>query len=339
MSRYGYYSFFPRQMTKWEKAEKAAKTIARLTKKGQVLLPVPEFSGRIAKTFWGKAWCDNIESYRDFAYRLERGRSYVRSGAVIDLQIASGKVTALVIGSGRNPYEVAITIKSMARGKWDELVKRSAGKISSLMALAQGKLPSELLQDFCNPETGLFPKPSEIHFDCSCPDGASCCKHVAAALYGIGARLDVEPSLFFTLRGIDPDSIVGADVVDTLTEGAASEIAADDLGDVFGIALDGEIQAEAASPVKEEKRKAKAGAKPKVSVARTGHAKKPEITKAPVDAEDDGGALMKSVRRRLGLSQAEMGRRLGTYQAVVSQIERGKARLRSDWAQRLRDMT
>ena len=316
MSRYSYgYSYFPRQMTKWEKAEKAAKTIARLTKKGCALSPVPEFSGRIAKTFWGKAWCDNIESYRDFAYRLERGRSYVRSGAVIDLQIASGKVTALVIGSGRNPYEVAITIKPMAKDKWNELVKRSAGKISSLMALAQGKLPSELLTDFCNPETGLFPKPREIHFDCSCPDGASCCKHVAAVLYGIGARLDVEPSLFFTLRGIDPANIIGADVVDTLTEGAASEIAADDLGDVFGIALDGEIPVESVSP-----------------------AKKPQLKKAPVNSEGDGGALMKSVRQRLGLSQAEMGRRLGTYQAVVSQIERGRARLREGWAERLRGM-
>ncbi|MCQ2395512.1 MAG: SWIM zinc finger family protein [Kiritimatiellae bacterium] len=330
MGRYGYYSYFPQQMTKWEKSEKAAKTIARLTKKGQVLSPVPEFSGRIAKTFWGKAWCDNIESYRDFEYRLERGRSYVRSGAVIDLQIASGKVTALVIGSGRNPYEVVITIKPMVKGRWDELVKRSAGKISSLMALAQGKLPSELLQDFCNPETGLFPKPREIQFDCSCPDGANCCKHVAAVLYGIGARLDVDPTLFFTLRGIDPASIVGADVVDTLTEGAASEIAADDLGDVFGIALDGEIPVEAELSAKEEK--------PKASVVRAGCQKKSEVTKVPVNSEGDDGALMKSVRLRLGLSQAEMGRRLGTYQAVVSQIERGKARLRKGWAERLRGM-
>ena len=237
MSRYGFWGFKP-QPTVWERQQKAAKTIARLRKKGADLSPV-ELEGRtIAKTFWGKAWCDNIEAYRDFAYRLERGRSYVRSGAVIDLKIQEGAVGALVIGSGRSPYEVVIRIDKMKKPDWDALVKRSSGKIASLMALAQGKLPKEMLEDFCNPETGLFPKPREIHFDCSCPDGASCCKHVAAVLYGIGARLDSNPELFFTLRGINPDSIVSAEVVDTLTDGASNELENADLGDVFGIALD-----------------------------------------------------------------------------------------------------
>jgi len=237
MSRYSYWGFKP-QPTVWERQQKAAKTIARMRKKGADLSPVQLEGRTIAKTFWGKAWCDNIESYRDFAYRLERGRSYVRSGAVIDLKISEGAVGALVIGSGRSPYEVIIRIDKMKKPDWDALVKRSSGKISSLMALAQGKLPKEMLEDFCNPETGLFPKPREIHFDCACPDGASCCKHVAAVLYGIGARLDEKPELFFTLRGIDQNSIVSAEVVDTLTDGAASELDGADLGDVFGIALD-----------------------------------------------------------------------------------------------------
>ena len=306
MSRYGYYSCFPRQMTKWEKAEKAAKAIARMTKKGVALSPIPEFSGRIAKTFWGKAWCDNIESYRDYAYRLERGRSYVRSGAVIDLRIEKGRVAALVIGSGRSPYEVAIVIRPMAKAKWDELVKRSAGKIASLMALAQGKLPENLLADFCDPETGLFPKPSEISFDCSCPDGASCCKHVAAVLYGIGRKLDDEPTLFFTLRGIDPEKIIGADVVETLTDGTSSELEAENLGDVFGISLDAEV--------------------PTSTAAKRVH------------PATDGAELMKSTRRRLGLSQSAMSARLGTYQMMISQIERGKAVLRDEWRKMLAEM-
>lgn len=239
MSRYSYWGFKP-QPTVWERKEKAAKTIARLTKKGAKLSPV-EIEGRtIARTFWGKAWCDNIESYRDYAYRLERGRSYVRSGAVIDLNIQEGVVTALVIGSGRSPYEIIIRIDKMKKDAWDALVKRSSGKISSLMSLAQGKLPKEMLEDFCDPETGLFPKPREIHFDCSCPDGASCCKHVAAVLYGIGARLDETPELFFTLRGIDPNSIVASEVVDAITDGAKSELEGADIGDMFGISLDDE---------------------------------------------------------------------------------------------------
>ena len=168
MSRYSYWGFKP-QPTVWERQQKAAQTIARMRKKGANLSPVQLVGRTIARTFWGKAWCDNIESYRDFAYRLERGRSYVRSGAVIDLKISEGTVGALVIGSGRSPYEVVIRIDKMKKPDWDALVKRSSGKIASLMALAQGKLPKEMLEDFCNPETGLFPKPREIHFDCSCP--------------------------------------------------------------------------------------------------------------------------------------------------------------------------
>lgn len=321
MSRYSYWGFAP-QPTVWERQQKAAKTIARMRKNGDNLSPV-ELEGRtIAKTFWGKAWCDNIEAYRDFAYRLERGRSYVRSGAVIDLKIKEGVVSALVIGSERNPYEIAIRIDTMKKSAWDALVKRSSGKIASLMALAQGKLPREMLEDFCNPETGLFPKPHEIHFDCSCPDGAICCKHVAAVLYGIGARLDSAPDLFFTLRGIDPDSIVSTEVVDTLTDGAANELGNADLGDVFGIALDetsgdgGERSAPvppAGGRVAAEKSPKERKKKPTRDVARN-------VAETMSLAE-----RVKKLRIRLGLSQQAFGKKLGTYQAVVSAMERGKA--------------
>ena len=303
MSRYSYWGFKP-QPTVWERQQKAAQTIARMRKKGAVLSPV-EIEGRIiARTFWGKAWCDNIESYRDFAYRLERGRSYVRSGAVIDLKISEGAVGALVIGSGRSPYEVVIRIDKMKKPDWDALVKRSSGKIASLMALAQGKLPKEMLEDFCNPETGLFPKPREIHFDCSCPDGASCCKHVAAVLYGIGARLDAQPELFFTLRGIDPNSIVSTEVVDALTCDASSELEGADLGDVFGIALDDEEGS-------------KSGHAGRVTLPDSDATKR-------VPPASDLAARVKALRLKLGLSQAAFGKKIGTYQAVVSLMERGK---------------
>jgi transcriptional regulator with XRE-family HTH domain len=309
MSRYSYWGFKP-QPTVWERQQKAAKTIARMRKKGANLSPVQLEGRMIAKTFWGKAWCDNIESYRDFAYRLERGRSYVRSGAVIDLRISEGAVGALVIGSGRSPYEVVIRIDKMKKSDWDALVKRSSGKIASLMALAQGKLPKEMLEDFCNPETGLFSKLREIHFDCSCPDGASCCKHVAAVLYGVGARLDEQPELFFTLRGIDPNSIVSAEVVDALTDGASSELEGADLGDVFGIELDGDnghagrvtLPAGGSQLVATENADAMNCVPPVSGLA----------------------ARVKALRLRLGLSQSAFGKKIGTYQAVVSLMERGK---------------
>lgn len=340
MSRYSRWGWYTPAPSAWERREKAAKTIARLTKKGEVLSPV-EIEGRtIARTFWGKAWCDNIESYRDFAYRLERGRSYVRSGAVIDLQISEGRVSALVIGSGTRPYRISIDIDRMAKARWDALVQRSAGKISSLMALAQGKLPEEMLKDFCDPETGLFPKPREIHFSCTCPDGASCCKHVAAVLYGIGARLDKEPTLFFTLRGIDPESIVTAEVVDTLTEGAESELDAADIGDVFGISLDtgAEIAPDAdagpnARPAKKG-RQAKAPVKGSRSRAtevktkpkgsRTRAAAAPSSPSSATPPAADFPARIRAYRARTGLSQGALGKLLGTHQVGVSLLERGR---------------
>ena len=328
MGRYGYsrWGWYTPAPTVWERKEKAAKTIAKLQKKGQTLSPV-EIDGRtIARTFWGKAWCDNIERYRDFAYRLERGRSYVRSGAVIDLKIEKGLISALVIGSGSRPYNVAISIDQMAKDSWDALVKRSAGKIASLMALAQGKLPDEMLKDFCDPETGLFPKPRAIHFSCSCPDGASCCKHVAAVLYGVGARLDKEPELFFTLRGIDPGSIVSDQVVETLTEGAESEIDAADIGDVFGIELDTPTEVPKESPkAKKAKASAEVSRKPPKAKEAKVSAEAPKESPKAKENVDSFPARIRALRSRMGLSQAAFGKLLGTHQVGVSLLERGLA--------------
>ena len=309
---YGWGGFAP-YVTVAELEARAAQVAARVAKKEKRELHGVKLAGRtIARTFWGKAWCDNIETYRDYAYRLERGRKYVRSGSVIDLAISRGRVKALVVGSGRNPYNVSIDIRTMPKEKWDVLVKRMTGKISSLMALAAGKLPKELLADFCNVETGLFPKSGEIKLSCDCPDGAVCCKHVAAVLYAIGARLDAEPELFFTLRGVDPQSIVSAEtVVDSLTAGASSELASSDLGDVFGIALDAEM------PEAPE---------PEVPPSKPSARRKAKNTVARTKDESEAGsvaALFKETRRRLGLTQAEVARRLGTNQTTISIIERG----------------
>ena len=314
---YGWGGFAP-QMSVAELEARAEQVVARIAKKEKRELKGVKLAGRtIAKTFWGKAWCDNIETYRDYAYRLERGRKYVRSGAVIDLVITKGYVQALVVGSERTPYRVSIDIRTMAKAKWDGLVGRMTGKISSLMALAAGKLPRELLEDFCNVETGLFPKSGEITLSCDCPDGAVCCKHVAAVLYGIGARLDTEPELFFTLRGVDPQSIISSEaVVDTLTADASSELASSDLGDVFGISLDAEVPPETVDePVERQAPTLKL--RPRY----------PE--KTAVAADPNTPTIFKETRKRLGLTQTEFAQRLGTNQATISAIERGGKNLRA----------
>lgn len=211
---------------------------AKLALTNNNLKPLRIQGRKIVNTFWGKAWCDNVEAYQDYANRLPRGRSYVRNNAVLDLQISPGLVTALVAGSSGETYEVHIEIAPLKKARWDALKQKCVGQVSSLLALAQGQLPPEILSEFCNRDSGLFPSLQEIKTDCSCLDWASLCKHLAAVLYGVGARLDEEPGLFFILRGIDAHELVGTDIINALTEGVAEEIASDSLAEIFGVEFD-----------------------------------------------------------------------------------------------------
>ena len=219
-------------------AEKAAKKLAG---KGRTLAPVRVNGRGIAETFWGRAWCANLESYSDFANRLPRGRTYVRNGSVIDLQITAGTITALVQGS--ELYRVGIKISPLTPGRWRDFRKTCAGRITNLFDLLQGRLSKDILTDVTAHGTGLFPSPSEIKLDCSCPDWADMCKHVAAVLYGVGARLDTDPALFFTLRGVDMQELIteaSATVTAPLTGAAQAPdaLAGTDLSEIFGVEID-----------------------------------------------------------------------------------------------------
>ena len=191
----------------------------------------------IVTTFWGKGWSDNLESYHDFENRLPRGRTYVRNGSVLDLQIAPREVTAMV--SGSSLYRVTVGIDPVPRAQWRSICKDCAGGIDSLVELLQGRLSQGVMERICRQGLGLFPAPREIHFKCSCPDYASMCKHVAAVLYGVGARLDQQPELLFQLRAVDEkDLLTGIDRALTTTKaGAAAEkvLEADDLSAMFGL--------------------------------------------------------------------------------------------------------
>lgn len=203
------------------------------------LSPVaPIGSNKIARSFWGRAWCDNLESYSDYANRLPRGRSYLRHGAVADLQIEHGRVTALV--SGSHLYKITINIKALPDSRWRAVTARCAGQVGSLVALLRGSLPDPIMEVVTNRELGLFPSPREIELDCSCPDWAEMCKHVAAALYGVGARLDEKPELLFALRGVDHlDLIGGAAATDGGAPPAGAKVLSpSDLSAVFGIEID-----------------------------------------------------------------------------------------------------
>lgn len=266
------------------KAEKAAKKLAG---KGRAVSPVRIEGRAIATTFWGKAWCSNLESYSDYENRLPRGRTYARNGSVIDLQITGGKIEALVQGS--DLYKIALHITALPAKRWEQFTKGCAGKVTNLLDLLQGRLSKEILADITAKGTGLFPAPAEIKLGCSCPDWADMCKHVAAVLYGVGARLDTKPELFFTLRGVDmQDLISAASASATAPVAAATDdaLAGADLAEIFGVEIETVPSPAAVAPRE-------------VPVLKlTPAAKKKPMRKKPVRAAKPAGKSRKAVAKK-----------------------------------------
>lgn len=224
-----------------EQRQRAAREGKRLAKErgkdGRQPSPVAVEGRTIARSFWGKAWCDNLESYRDYEYRLPRGRSYLRNGAVLDLDVTSGKIAAVV--SGTMLYHVEVVIQPIEAAHWGRIKGECAGEVGSLIELLEGRLSDRVMRIMTHREQGLFPRPAQIRMTCSCPDWATMCKHVAAVMYGVGARLDAQPELLFTLRQVDHGELIAAaaDLEVKPRRGGRKTVAAEDLGSVFGIEL------------------------------------------------------------------------------------------------------
>ncbi|MBL7174448.1 MAG: hypothetical protein ISS66_01365 [Desulfobacteraceae bacterium] len=271
------YWDYPPYVSVAEKKAKAARKLKQLKKKNPDIKPILLEGRSIAKTWWGKSWNLNLERYADYSNRIERGRSYVRHGAVMDLQIDSGKVESLVQGTRSKPYSVSIKIKAINKKIWQDIKTSCEGKLDSLQELLTGKFPKALGEIFMTQGKGLFPAPKEIDFNCSCPDWAYMCKHVAATLYGIGARLDEDTALFFKLRRVKMKDLITQAVEDEthkLLKKAKRKtrrvIAESDLTDVFGIEMD-----DPAAPYKKRPKTQKRTPRKKRSVIRA-----PEKAKA-----------------------------------------------------------
>ncbi len=234
------WSFKP-YVSAGEKRRRASKAATTLEREGQKLNPIRVEGRTISRSFWGKAWCENLESYSDLQNRLPRGRTYLRNGSVVDFQIVPGEIRALVYGS--DLYQIAIKIEPVQQAEWKALKSDCAGRVSSLLDLLQGKLSAEVMEIMTRRETGLFPRPTEIGLSCSCPDVAGMCKHAAAALYAVGVRLDKSPELLFVLRGADHLELVTEATqsvtpgVSTLSEGSAP-LTGDSLEEIFGIEIE-----------------------------------------------------------------------------------------------------
>jgi len=235
MSYFDWHPYVPAA----EKRRHAERELAKLRKRGQPVAPVTIEGRTIAKTFWGKSWCINLERYSDYASRLPRGRTYVRNGSILDLKIARGEVAARVACSSL--YEIKIAIAPVKAARWKAVCRDCAGGIDSLVELLQGRLAKGIMDRVCREGDGLFPSPEEIKLSCSCPDWADMCKHVAAALYGVGARLDEKPELLFVLRGVDENELLanaGRDLVRTTAVPSTAKLLGDgDVAALFGLEM------------------------------------------------------------------------------------------------------
>lgn len=180
MKKYYESEYYP-QPTMVEIKSRAAISKSNASHKGKDYNPITIKGKEITSSWWGNAWCANLERYSDYISRLERGKRYVRAGAVVDLDIKKGKVLARVQGTRRIPYKVEIKISPLSEERCQDIIQRCGARISTVESLIKGDFPEELKELFLE-ENGLFPESKEISFSCSCPDWAIMCKHVAAAV-------------------------------------------------------------------------------------------------------------------------------------------------------------
>ena len=246
MSYFGWRPYVPVA----EKRRQAVRKLAKLKKQGQSVAPVTIEGRKIANSFWGKSWCGNLERYSDYENRLPRGRTYVRNGSVVDLKITKGEVAAMVAGT--KLYKVKIAIKPVTTTRWKAICRDCAGTIDSLVELLQGRLAKGVMDRICREGDGLFPAPDEIQLSCSCPDWADMCKHVAAVLYGVGARLDEMPRLLFVLRDVEESELLASveqDLPLTRATLSAEKVLDDsDVAALFGLEMTETARIDAPAP-------------------------------------------------------------------------------------------
>ena len=298
MSRNGWKPYVPVAARRAQ----ALRKMEKLRKSGLDIKPVEIEGRKIARTFWGQAWCDHLESFSDYENRLPRGRTYVRNGSVCHLDITRGEVEAMV--SGSELYTVKVAIKMLPRKIWQDVKIRCGGQIGSLLELLQGKLSANVMSIVTDRKKGLFPLPGEISLQCSCLDWAVMCKHVAAVLYGVGARLDEKPVLLFLLRGVDHEELISAGIgaaAAERTKSSRKRVADEALADVFGI-----------------------------EISDDGKAGQPQIPSRRVDRASPGasnevnvtGKAVAALRAKFGMSRIEFARLLHVSLASVGNWER-----------------
>lgn len=299
---------------------KAAKEIKKLSKKGMKIEPVEVQERKIASTFWGKAWCDHLEKFSDYDNRLPRGRTYVRNGSVCHLAISKGKVEAIV--SGSELYKIKINISPLSANKWKNVSKQCAGQIGSMLELLQGRFSDNVMQIVTDQNKGLFPNPNEIKLACNCPDWAEMCKHIAAVLYGVGARLDYQPELLFLLRNVDHEELISAelDMQKAISgKGKRRRLVGADLSDVFGVELE--------ESIKPGHKKSAASKKTARKRVKKKAVKKQIAPKAKKKAFTPTAATVTRLRLRFGMNVSQFAKLVGVSPQTINSWENGSGKL------------
>src|SRR5437588_4813106 len=164
--------------------------------------------GEVGETWWSKRWIKVLEAF-SMGTRLTRGRSYARQGQVVSIDVEPGIVKAKVQGSQPRPYNVKIRLEPLTDEDWDKVTGAMASQAIFAAKLLAGEMPQNIEEAFASVDISLFPTAlSELHTDCSCPDWANPCKHIAAVYYLLAERFDEDPFLIFKLRGRTKEQII-----------------------------------------------------------------------------------------------------------------------------------
>ncbi len=310
------YGGWPPYVPVAQKRANANREMQKLIKKGNKIDPVEIQGKKIAQTFWGQAWCKHLEKFSDYSNRLPRGRTYVRNGSVCHLSIEKGRIEAFVAGS--ELYKIEIKIEPLPASRWKKVRQQCAGEIGSLLELLQGKFSDNVMQIVTDKNSGLFPQPKEIKLGCNCPDWADLCKHLAAVLYGVGARLDQQPELLFLLRDVDHQELISTelDIKTTTKKGKGRRLADTDLSDVFGVEMD-----EPVKPIRKQRDTGKKVAKKKTAK------KKAAAKKRPFNPTAAG---VTRLRKRFKMTPPQFAKLIGVSPLTVNnwELRSGKLNLR-----------
>ena len=328
MSYYGWAPYVPVA----KRRARAAREMKKLFNQGMKIEPIEVQGRKIVRTFWGEAWCNHLEKFSDYQNRLPRGRTYVRNGSGCHLSISKGRIEAIV--SGSELYKIDINITPLSANKWSNVRKQCAGQIGSMLELLQGRFSDNVMKIVTDQEKGLFPKPGEIKLACNCPDWAEMCKHIAAVLYGVGARLDHQPELLFLLRNVDQEELISAELdmqTATAGKGKRRRLAEADLSSVFGVEIE--------EPLKPGRKKRAPGRKA-ITKTSSKRAKNKSVKKKVAGRRKKKpfiptAAAVARLRKQFKLNVSQFATLVGVTPPTVSNWENGSGRL--NLRQRSRD--